>query len=324
MRVIRHPDELAATAAAADPVRAALSSAADDSVILVGSCADGTAIAPTRWLCIRTMRRGFEHCRLGRRRIAVDEDAYLVVNAGSDCRGVYHGDAPVSPVLVCFAPDVCAEALRGDPAQGPHSGCAAATGFGFTESLRPASDRLGRSLGRMARAVDAGQRDSLWYDEQALVLLGLALASEPALRGAAGRIDCVKPSTREELFRRVLLEGDFIQTHYEQPISLGEMAAAARLSRFHLVRLFRQALGITPHAYLRDKRIAVARRLIARSACDLSEIAARSGFGSRSSLFRNLQRQHGVGGKALRARDGAAPQPPHLLPRGREACAIRA
>ena len=67
------------------------------------------------------------------------------------------------------------------------------------------------------------------------------------------------------------------------------MARAASLSRFHFVRLFSLVLGETPHAFLRRKRTAVARRHLAvGSAC--SEAATRAGFGSRSALFRNLRK----------------------------------
>ena len=67
------------------------------------------------------------------------------------------------------------------------------------------------------------------------------------------------------------------------------MARAASLSRFHFVRLFSLVHGETPHAFLRRKRTAVARRHLAvGSAC--SEAASRAGFGSRSSLFRNLRK----------------------------------
>ena len=109
------------------------------------------------------------------------------------------------------------------------------------------------------------------------------------MRQKAERIDCVKPATRQQLLRRILLAADFISSRHDEPISLDEMARAASLSRFHFVRLFSLVHGETPHAFLRRKRTAVARRHLAvGSAC--SEAASRAGFGSRSSLFRNLRK----------------------------------
>lgn len=102
-----------------------------------------------------------------------------------------------------------------------------------------------------------------------------------------------------------MLATDFIHSHYELPLQLDDMAQAARLSRFHLTRLFRQVLGVTPHAFLLNKRLSVARRLLTNCDSDLNRIAIDSGFGNRWSLFRSLQAQHGVGGQALREARGA-------------------
>ena len=81
-----------------------------------------------------------------------------------------------------------------------------------------------------------------------------------------------------------------------------DIAAAASLSRFHLVRLFRQVHGVTPHAHLLAKRMTVAERLLAQTRLDINEIAVRAGFGTRWSLFRQLRKRRGAGGEALRQR----------------------
>lgn len=329
MHVIRQPAHLAGTAAVVPGERSSRAvdnvPACVENVVLAGVWPAVTRLPATHWLCIRTMRHGVEDCDLARRRVSIDQDAYLIVNAGQDCRGAYRGQAEVSPCIVYFAPQALARALGAEEpfALAPDAGACGAS-FRFFESLRAHGDAVGESLDRIARHVEAGDADAVWCEEQSALLLRHALASERALRGATTRIDCVKPATRQELFRRVLLAADFIQSHYEQPISLADIAGAARLSRFHLVRLFRQALGVTPHAYLRDKRLAVARRLIARSVCDLSEIAERTGLGSRSSLFRNLQRQLGASGKALRQRGELTPVPCFRPARDSSTCRIPA
>ena len=129
------------------------------------------------------------------------------------------------------------------------------------------------------------------------------------------RIASVKAATRHELLRRVLLAADFIWSNYEQAITLDDIAGAARLSRFHLVRLFRQVHGVTPHGYLIAKRLAVAERMLAGTQLDLNDIALRAGFGTRWSLFRHLRRRRGAGGDALRHRhEIVPPEPPARIP----------
>jgi len=88
-------------------------------------------------------------------------------------------------------------------------------------------------------------------------------------------------------------------SNYETRITLDDIAAAASLSKFHLVRLFRQVHGTTPHQYLVQKRLAAANRMLARPELELGEIAALTGFGSRWTLFQHLRRNTSAGARSL-------------------------
>jgi len=77
------------------------------------------------------------------------------------------------------------------------------------------------------------------------------------------------------------------------PLSLIELARESGLSRYQLIRAFGRELGLTPHAYILQRRIALAQRLI-RAGCDLAEVAVRAGFYDQSHLTRWFVRQFGV------------------------------
>jgi transcriptional regulator GlxA family with amidase domain len=152
----------------------------------------------------------------------------------------------------------------------------------------------------LARAIDEGVDDVAWYEERTQALLLAMMAAEPAQRERATSIKSVKASTREELTRRVLLATDFLLSNYAEPLALDDLARAAHLSKFHLVRLFKQVHGTSPHAFLQAKRARVARRLIESTDLELNEIAARAGFGSRWTMFRQLRKQFRMSGLDLR------------------------
>ena len=76
-------------------------------------------------------------------------------------------------------------------------------------------------------------------------------------------------------------------------ISLAELAEIAGLSRFQLLRAFRQASGLTPHAYLVQRRIDLARRLI-RTGAVLADAAAAAGFADQSHMTRIFIRKFGL------------------------------
>ena len=70
---------------------------------------------------------------------------------------------------------------------------------------------------------------------------------------------------------------------------LAALAAEAGLSRFQLLRAFARELGLTPHAYLVQRRLALARSLIDRGST-IAQAAAESGFADQSHLTRVFTR----------------------------------
>jgi len=78
-----------------------------------------------------------------------------------------------------------------------------------------------------------------------------------------------------------------------EPISLNELAGISGISQFRLVRGFSKVTGLTPHAYLVQRRLQRARRLIAAGAT-LANAALASGFADQSHMTRLFVRTYGM------------------------------
>ncbi len=89
----------------------------------------------------------------------------------------------------------------------------------------------------------------------------------------------------------------------ERPVRLAELAALAGVSRFQLLRGFARELGVTPHAYLVQRRVRLAQRLLAAGETPAGA-AARAGFADQSHLTRAFRRQLGVTPGRFRAAVG--------------------
>jgi AraC-like DNA-binding protein len=76
-------------------------------------------------------------------------------------------------------------------------------------------------------------------------------------------------------------------------VTLVELAREAGMSRYQLIRGFKRELGLPPHAYLLQRRLALARRLV-RAGRELAEAAMAAGFFDQSHLSRCFVRQFGV------------------------------
>ena len=69
------------------------------------------------------------------------------------------------------------------------------------------------------------------------------------------RISSAKLSTRVELYRRLSIAKDFLDTHRDKRIKVSEAADVAALSIHHFKRAFKELFNITPHQYHIKKRL---------------------------------------------------------------------
>lgn len=138
-------------------------------------------------------------------------------------------------------------------------------------------------LVRAHRALERGhgrlQADTLLLDALALLVERHAVVRPASHRqgnqyGAVGRAR------------------DYLHSHHARDLSLEELAAVAGLSPFHLVRAFRAAIGLPPHAYLLRLRLAHARTLLGRGV-PAADAALAAGFADQSHLSRRFKRAYG-------------------------------
>ena len=86
---------------------------------------------------------------------------------------------------------------------------------------------------------------------------------------------------------------DFLEYHYSQPITLEELAQQAHLSSFHFLRVFRELVGLPPHAYLTQVRVLRAKQLLAVGN-PIAQVAQDVGFVDQSHLNKHFKRIVGV------------------------------
>jgi AraC family transcriptional regulator len=83
---------------------------------------------------------------------------------------------------------------------------------------------------------------------------------------------------------------DYMRAHFNQPVTVSELAKQCGLSSTHFTRAFREALGKPPHAYLIELRLDKARDLLEHTRLPITEIALSCGF-EQSQYFATVFRQ---------------------------------
>jgi AraC family transcriptional regulator len=92
---------------------------------------------------------------------------------------------------------------------------------------------------------------------------------------------------------------EYIAEHLDREVQLIELAAIVQISPYHFLRLFKNSLGMTPHQYILQRRIAKAKYLLLHSELSIAEVAAAAGFCDQSHLTRYFKRIVGVTPKQI-------------------------
>lgn len=93
----------------------------------------------------------------------------------------------------------------------------------------------------------------------------------------------------------------YVDANTAEKLSLDELAGVASVSPSHLVRLFRERLGTTPHDYVLRRRISLAKELLAETDLTSAAIAKRVGFASESNFSYRFSKMVGQSPRAYRA-----------------------
>jgi AraC-like DNA-binding protein len=92
------------------------------------------------------------------------------------------------------------------------------------------------------------------------------------------------------------------------PRSIEEMARAAHMSKFHFIRKFREATGVTPWRYILNRRLSRAKELLCDPRLSIKEVALQLGFENPNYFSRLFHRQTGQSASAFRRRNAIRPR----------------
>ncbi|HEY5717614.1 MAG TPA: AraC family transcriptional regulator, partial [Motiliproteus sp.] len=98
---------------------------------------------------------------------------------------------------------------------------------------------------------------------------------------------------RQSLDRRVALARQYLDDHFQQPVTMVQLATAAHLSPRQLGALFSLQLGMTPQQYLIEKRMRHAWQLLTDSPLPVQQVAERVGYSSLSAFSRRFSEHFG-------------------------------
>ncbi|HUP63981.1 MAG TPA: AraC family transcriptional regulator [Thermoanaerobaculia bacterium] len=240
-------------------------------------------------LSIKTVRRGRALWRTASGERILEPGRDLILNRAQRYDIEVDSDCVVETFCIFFRHGFAEDVSRGcrEPAESLLDDPAPAGTVELIETIETTPASIADLLPQIEKAasVDADTDDLLIELVEALV------ARDGNLRGLAFRAPAVRASTRSEILRRVLRGRDRIDSSWDEPITLEEIATTAGMAPHHFHRSFKHLFGVTPLEYRTRLRVDAARRRLEAGDEPIQDVCVAVGFESVTS-FTHLFRAH--------------------------------
>ncbi|HKR39500.1 MAG TPA: AraC family transcriptional regulator [Paraburkholderia sp.] len=151
--------------------------------------------------------------------------------------------------------------------------------------------RINSLAGALLAEIDAGTAcDPLFAESISTAMVVRLLGGTGASEGRGAAVLAAHKATRVT---------DYIESHLDERLTLGELAALVDLSVPHFKALFRETLGMPVHQYVVRRRVERARALLVEGKLSLSQVALEAGFAHQSHMAHWMTRLLGVTPRAF-------------------------
>ncbi len=117
------------------------------------------------------------------------------------------------------------------------------------------------------------------------------------------KVHCTPTQIQEIKTENILLEKveTFISANLDNQISIDDISEYVGYSSAHISRIFKKKFGLTPHAYIVDKKVHKAKDMILNSEnVNLAEVANESGFYDQSHFVKTFKKAYSLSPNAYK------------------------
>ena len=214
-------------------------------------------------------------------RYAVQSGDIILVGSHTVHRPEFEPGAAYERIILYISPEFLKRSSGPD--------CDLAECFRVAHVLRPGEAERKRLFAQAAALErELGEED---YGQSILcagAVLGLLVRIGRSLR----REDIPRPGPQTPGNERVADIVRYIDRHLTEDLAIDDLAERFYLSKYHMMRLFRRETGSTIHGYLTERRLTLARELMA-GGMSATDACFRAGFRSYCSFTRAYGKRFG-------------------------------
>ncbi len=189
--------------------------------------------------------------------------------------------APMSNIVIHFSPEKLAQV--------------AMETFDKDASLIEVQHQMGKHdalIYQLAKAMqyemNAGDRLCSMYLEQSLHMLCVHVISRYCTFNSGLKV--YRGGLSALTLKSVV---EYMEEHFNQRVSLEQLALLSNLSCFHFARLFKQSTGFSPRQYVLKIRVRHAKKLLVDTRLSVEQIGVMVGYDSANNFTRMFSRQTG-------------------------------
>lgn len=170
----------------------------------------------------------------------------------------------------------------------------------FVNRYNVKNTSIGYSLSEINKKIKNGSfANSLQEQELFYSLAESIITDQRFIFDHLKNLDFKKNITNEEVFRSILQAKNFIDEHIAENLSLDEISLNIGISKYHFIRVFKQAFGVSPYQY--QKRIRLDRaKLDITKGTSILETAIKYGFSDVPTFSKAFKQQFNLTPGAIR------------------------
>lgn len=156
---------------------------------------------------------------------------------------------------------------------------------GYCLQTREFEDRLSWNLLLHLHEAIVTKQDRMVIDHCVVLLFSRLLSESPTLDQDVESV--AHPSKRLQVII------DYMHERCQEQIALEELAVIGGCTIYHIIRLFKKHIGMSPYAYLVQLRLEKCRQLLENGSC-IADAAYQVGFSDQSHLTRKFKLRYGI------------------------------